>query len=187
MQVWNIILSIIFLLILIIGVSLVILFSINNMHSRITTTSNIQPNDRLVLDFPECFDISPDAKNVYKILKSKGMHVKYGRLLDAYSIALCQQKHACSNDALNKRLISLDNWGANHRNEAVSDIVNSITKLKNNKIGIFLLKVCDLCEKQIKEISNDNNILRPDKIQILGFNSQFYRVHFEKINSICSL
>ncbi len=147
---------------------------------------NVTPSNQLILDFPDCFDISTDARNVYKVLKSKGLHVKYGRLLDAYSIALCQQKNSCSKDTLDKRIVTLDNWGANQNNKNAISIVNSITELKDNKTAIFLIKVCDLCEKEIQAINNDNNILRPDKVQLVGFNSQFYRVHFDQINKTCS-
>ena len=191
----NVVVGIIISVVLILGISLLIYVSIqkttkpSHPYSSANTVVSKPESDPLNLSFPECFDISPDAKHVYTILKSGNNHKKYAKLLDAYSLALCQQrdfKKSCSMDSLNQRLATLDSWGANQYNKDAIDIVNSLTKVTNNKIGQFLVEVCDICEKQIRDISNDKDVLRGDKTQIIGFNSQFYRNHVDSINKSCS-
>lgn len=145
-------------------------------------------SDNSPLSFPQCFDISTDAKNVYKIMRNAKIETKYSRLLDAYTLALCQQndfKLSCDLDTLNQRIVTLNSWNANQYDKNASDIVNSVTKFTNNKITQFLVQICYICEKQIELINNDDNVMREDKIQITGFNSQFYRHHFDAISKGC--
>jgi hypothetical protein len=116
------------------------------------------------------------------------MEKKYARLLDAYSLALCQQKDfksSCSMDSLTQRIATLNSWDANMYNKNASDIVNALTKIENNKKAQFLVQVCDICEKQLLAITNDENIHRQYKTQLKGLNSQFYRNHFDTINRAC--
>lgn len=145
-------------------------------------------NSTLNLAFPPCFELSSDAKHVYAIFKSRGYDKKYSKLLDTYSLALCQQKdfkRNCDTNTLDQRLSTLSSWNANQFNKDAIAIVNSVTKVTNNKIGQFLVQITDICEKQVRDLSDDNNVMREDKTQIIGFNSQFYRNHFDAINKSC--
>ena len=191
----NITIGVVIAVVFILGTSLLIYVSLQRTnkpsqpYSSANTIVSRPESDPLNLSFPECFDISSDAKHVYTILKSANNHKKYARLLDAYTLALCQQrdfKNSCAMESLNQRLATLDSWGANQYNKDAINLVNSVTKVTNNKIGQFLVEICDVCEKQMRDISDDVNVLRQDKTQIIGFNSQFYRNHFDSINKNCS-
>jgi hypothetical protein len=60
-------------------------------------------------------------------------------------------------------------------NVTSNNIVKSITRIKDDtkKVSEFLFKVCDICEKNINKINQDNDILKPNKIQLTAFNSKF--------------
>lgn len=140
------------------------------------------------LSFPECFDISNDAKQVYSVLSAINMEKKYSKLLDAYSLLLCQHKDfkkACSASTLDSRIATLNSWNANMYNKNAVDIVNAVTKVQNVKMGQFLVQVCDVCEQQLSNIGNDPDIHRDYKVQLVGLNSQFYRNHFDALNKLC--
>ncbi len=184
----------IFVLVLIVaGIVLIVTVSLLNppvgKNTNNSTSLDAKPiAANFSLSFPPCFDISTDAKNVYKILKDAKLETKYSKLLDAYTLALCQQKdfkNSCDAKTLDQRIITLNSWNANQYNKNASDIVNSVTKITNNKIGQFLVQICDICEKQIEQINKDDNVIRNVKIQLTGFNSQFYRNHFDTINKSC--
>jgi hypothetical protein len=177
-------------IVIITGVVLVVMISLQPSYKTPAETTIVtRPDSKpLNLAFPECFDISSDAKQVYSILRDINMEKKYARLLDAYSLALCQQKdfkNSCSMDSLTQRIATLNSWDANMYNKNASDIVNALTKVESNKKGQFLVQVCDVCEKQLLSITNDENIHRQYKTQLKGLNSQFYRNHFDTINRSC--
>lgn len=173
-------------LLIVAGVVLIILSILQpsyKINDKKTTTQQITPD--LNLAFPPCYEISPDAKYVFALLKSVNMDTQYSKLLDAYSLALCQQKDKCNSNGLDSRIATLDSWEANMYNKDAVAIVNSLTKINTNKMAQFLVQICDICEKQILNIQNDPNIYRTIKTQLVGYNSQFYRNHFDTINRAC--
>lgn len=146
------------------------------------------PIKTLNISFPQCFELSSDAKQVYGILKGSNLDITYSRLLDAYSLSLCQLKdfkNNCDTKTMDQRITTLNNWNANQYNKDAINIVNSVTKITNNKYGQFLVQVCDICENQINNINNNINITPLIKTQIIGYNSEFYRTIFDQINTIC--
>jgi hypothetical protein len=52
-------------------------------------------------------------------------------------------------------------------------------------MGKLLVMATDLIEKQMKELQADNVISKSDKEQISGYNSLFYRQHFDLMNKRC--
>lgn len=155
-----------------------------------TTTSEINAYDT----FPPCFSLSVDARKVFQILKAINMDVKYIQLLNAYSLILCQLQDfqtSCTTqntlNQINQRIATLDSWNANPNNANAISIVNSITHITNlsSKTSQFLFKACDICEKNINTIQQDNTFNTSTKTQLIGFNSEFYRTIFDKINQLC--
>lgn len=139
---------------------------------------------------PPCFNLSTDAQHVFQILKSTKMDVKYIQLLKAYSLTLCQLQDfqtSCSVNSIKSRLSTLDSWGAVSDNSFAVSTVNSITRIQNAKSNTsqFLYKICDICEKNINAIKQDSNFSKLNITQIIGFNSEFYRSIFDKINKLC--
>jgi hypothetical protein len=173
-----------------------IIFIVFIVFISIQKSPNIDPNNLNALanlPFQECFDLSTDAKNVFRILKAINMDVKYIQLLNAYSLILCQLKDfktSCEKDTINqinKRLSTLDSWGADSNNANAISIVKSITHITDpsSKRSQFLFKICMICEKNIKLIQQDNTFNTPTKNELVGFNSQFYRIIFDQINKLC--
>lgn len=155
------------------------------------TSSELNPYNT----FPPCFDLSVDAKKVFQILKATKMDVKYIQLLDVYSLTLCQLQDfqtSCTSEntlkQINQRLSTLDSWKADVNNAKAISIVNSVTHITKPslKTSQFLFKVCDICEKNINAIQQDNTFNTATKTQILGFNSEFYRTIFDNINKLCT-
>lgn len=154
----------------------------------------VQESKPMILDETlysrDCFKISVDAQNVFKILKSYNIDSKYSLLLNSYSLALCLlidfQVNSCVNtQSLEKRIEILNNWKANPKNNEAIAIVDAIIQIKNQRVNLFLIMICDICENQINLIKNDNTLLKYDKEQLIGYNSEFYRDIFDKINSYC--
>jgi hypothetical protein len=138
--------------------------------------------------FPKCFDESYDAKKVFSLLISLNLHKKYSKLLEAYSMALCQVMDfltSCDTVTMKQRIDTLTSWGANFNNNTAYNIVRSITHITSPLNDKFLTQVCDICEKQVALISQDSDVPQNIKTQIIGLNSEFYRTIFDKVNSLC--
>lgn len=110
----------------------------------------------------DCFKISNDAQNVLRILKSLNLENNYSVLLNAYSLTLCLlidfQVNSCVNtDSLEKRIDILNSWNANPKNDEAIAIVDAIIQIKNQRVNLFLIMVCDICENQINNIKNDTD------------------------------
>lgn len=148
-------------------------------------TRGFVPTDPL----PPCYETSSECKKIFTILKSYNMEKKYMMLLDVYSMLRCQdsqmRSRACSDTFLNDRIADLNTYGGNPNDADAIKIVKSVTNLQNNKMGKLLVMATDLIEKQMKEIQNDGQISKSDKEQIVGFNSLFYRQHYDFMNKRC--
>jgi len=146
-------------------------------YQAINTNSNTNT-------FPECIEMSHEAKQVYRVLKNVNVHVTYNRLFEAYTMILCQMKNC--KEGMSRRIETMKSWGANENNEHAKKIVHALVKLTNEKTATFLVLVCDLCEKQIKQIQNDKTLTKETITEVVGLNSQFYRRVFDNFNRSCS-
>lgn len=139
--------------------------------------------------FPSCYDDSSECKKIFAIIKAYNLEKKYMTLLDTYSMVLCQalqiRGRTCSDTFINDRIADMNTYNADANNQNAISIVKSVTDLQNNKIGKLLVMATDLIEKQMNEIQSDNAISKSDKQQIIGFNSQFYRNHYDFMNKRC--
>jgi hypothetical protein len=159
----------------------------NSSVSRINWTENTRGFNSTV--FPPCYDQSSEVKKIFSILKGYNLEKKYMTLLDVYSIILCQENQVksknCSDTFINDRLADINTYGGNANSQNASLIVKSTTNLQNTKMGKLLVMATDLIEKQMKELQADNVISKSDKEQISGYNSLFYRQHFDLMNKRC--
>lgn len=173
------------------GITFIILILFQKSPNKIIIpqTTNIEVSNKFI-GFPQCYDLSTSAKKVFQLLKGTDMDSKYAQLLNVYSLALCQLQdytNNCDTSKIDERLKILNSWGASSYNVTSNNIVKSMTHIidETTKTNEFLFKVCDICEKNIALINMDDNVLRPNKLQIIGFNSEFYRSIFDKINYLC--
>lgn len=178
-------------ILLVFGITFILLILFQKSPNKIIVpkTSNQEASNKFT-GFPPCYDLSLDAKHVFQLLKSINMDTKYSQLLNVYSLALCQledYRKKCDVSVIDGRLSTLNSLGASSYNVTSNNIVKSITRIKDDtkKVSEFLFKVCDICEKNINKINQDNDVLRPIKIQLTGFNSEFYRTIFDQINNLC--
>lgn len=159
----------------------------NAITSRINWTENLRGFTSSM--FPPCYDLSPEVKKIFSILKGYNLEKKYMQLLDVYSMVLCQETQirakACSDSFINDRLADLNTLGGDANSQHAIGIVKANTNLQNNKMGKFLVMATDLIEKQMKELLNDATISKSDKEQISGFNSLFYRQRYDLMNKRC--
>lgn len=134
-------------------------------------------------EFPPGFDKSVEARKIYSILKGQNLDMIYMTLLDSYSIILCQgieqTTKKCYQTALDARIRDLQAYGGDIYSKNARAIVQSVSNIKNNKLGQFLIIACDVLEKQIDRIS------AADKTTIKGLNATFYRMHFDTLNRNC--
>lgn len=159
----------------------------NASVSRINWTENTRGFNSSV--FPPCYDQASEVKKIFSILRGYNLEKKYIVLLDVYSMILCQESQVrsknCSDTFINDRLADLNTYGANVNDQNAVSIVKSVTNLQNTKMGKLLAMATDLIEKQMKEIKSDNAISNSDKEQIAGYNSLFYRQHYDFMNKRC--
>lgn len=139
--------------------------------------------------FAPCVDAAPELKKIHTLLKGYNLEKKYMMLLDVYSMLMCQEaqvrSRVCSDTFINDRLADLNTYGANPNDQNAVQIVKSATNLQNNKMGKLLVMATNLIEKEMKYIQSDNQISKADKEQISGFNSLFYRQHYDFMNKRC--
>jgi len=159
----------------------------NATVSRINWTENTRGFNNTV--FPPCYEQANEVKKIFSILRGYNLEKKYMTLLDVYSMVLCQESQVrsknCSDTFINDRLADLNTYGADVNNQNAVLIVKSTTNLQNTKMGKLLVMATDLIEKQMKELQTDNVISKSDKEQISGYNSLFYRQHYDFMNKRC--
>lgn len=163
----------------------------DNINPNVISRINWSENNRGYSNsqFPPCYELSPECKKIFSIIKSYNLEKKYMQLFDVYSIVLCQESQTrdktCLQTFLNDRIADLRGLDADYNAQNAVLIVKANTNLLNNKIGQFLVMATDLIEKSLKELYQDNTISMQDKEQISGYNSSFYRQHYDFINKRC--
>jgi hypothetical protein len=141
-------------------------------------------------EFPPGFDKSVEARRIYSILKGQNLDMTYMTLLDIYSILLCQELEQnakpCSQTAVDARMKDLQAYGGDVYSKNARAIVQSVSNIKNNKVGQLLIIACDVLEKELDKISADGTITAGDKTAMKGLNAAFYRMHFDLLNRSCA-
>lgn len=166
---------------LIIGLVLILVFLITmflfyyyyNTPSTTTTTATTVSYDCM----------SHEVKTIKAILDKNKLSTKYERLLDVYSIFLCQMTDKCEN--LDKRLTILYRYGANPNDRNAQDIVASVTNLRRNRIGEFIVCSVNIIENDIGLLEKEPLVSADEKQAILGYNSLFYRLNIDNLNKKC--
>jgi hypothetical protein len=137
--------------------------------------------------YPPCYDICGATRTIQDILTEINKVEQYSKLLDLYSIVLCQEKHnnsSTNKEMIEQRIADLRSMGALENNMFGSlNIVNRYN-INNRLVSQFLQLVTNLIQIQINRIVTSNDIPYEIKHKIEKLNDTFYEVHyptFEKI------
>ena len=129
--------------------------------------------------YPPCFDICGATRTIFDILESKRLVHKHKRLLEAYSMVLCQEKHmdkACVNGMLLKRINDLPPTGDQN---AIVD--RYAPEAGDGLAREFLLRVTPVLEESMALVLRDPALNQEQKDKISNMHDVFYSVHFPLI------
>lgn len=129
--------------------------------------------------YPPCFDICGATRTIFDVLESKRLVQKHKRLLEAYSMVLCQEKHmdkACVNGMLLKRINDLPPTGDQN---AIVD--RYAPEAGDGLAREFLLRVTPVLEESIQGVLRDPALTQEQKDKISDMHNVFYSVHYPLI------
>lgn len=129
--------------------------------------------------YPPCYNICGATRSIQdKLEKALGNNfMNYRKLLDLYSIVLCQEVYIESkrrNEMLQQRIQDLASMGGKINKK-------DIIKATSEDMSKFLTLAKNLIERQIKMMLEDNSINKDTKKDIIKLNSIFYEIHFGKL------
>lgn len=178
------------LLIAIGAVFVILLLSSQNQREAFSWIEETHGNKEYE-KYPPCFDICGASRNIFDLLESKNLHVKYSKILNTHSIVLCHEKMLqtlCTGEIdiiLDKRIKALKELGGQESNLATTIIRTHDIKYdpKKHKTFVLLTLSIDVLEKQMEFLKYD--LSRSDFQKIQQFNNIFYRVHYNIIYNMC--
>lgn len=135
--------------------------------------------------YPPCYDICGATRTIQDKLEGVNLQVKYHKLLDVYSIVLCQEKYKNSPNAekmMKQRINDLIELGAKREMVFETQKVISDYPAENPIVKDFLLLATNLIEREINTLSSDVNIALFNSIK--GLNAVFYQVHYPIVAKI---
>jgi hypothetical protein len=137
--------------------------------------------------YPPCYDICGATRNVYNILEKKGLTKDYNKLLNAYSIVLCQEKFGekCRKDMVDQRILDLNSLGGEKEEYNFKLVRKYVKTLRDNKIGKLLVLATSVITKELYKMQKDERLTMNEKMQILKMNETFYDVHYDITNELC--
>jgi len=137
--------------------------------------------------YPPCYDICGATRNVYNILEQKQLLGEYSKLLNAYSIVLCQEKFGdqCKKEMLDQRIADLQNLGGQINQRSLDMVKKYVKTLRDNKIGTLLGLATNVITKELYQMQQDARLTMKEKLQVLKMNETFYDVHYDITNELC--
>jgi len=139
--------------------------------------------------YPPCYDICGATRTIQDNLEKENKQDTYRKLLDVYSIVLCQEKFKDSprlKEMMFQRITDLLKMGAKNDDfNGSQKIVNSYNPKCPVSKELMLLS-SNLLEKEIDKLKKDSTISPATKTNILKMHDVFYSVHFPVIAEICS-
>jgi hypothetical protein len=137
--------------------------------------------------YPPCYDICGATRNVYNILEQKGVTADYNKLLNAYSIVLCQEKFGekCRKDMLGQRISDLKALGGREDHSSVEVVKKYVKTLRDNKIKTLLVLATSVVTQELYKMQKDARLTMKEKLQLLKMNETFLDVHYDITNELC--
>jgi len=139
--------------------------------------------------YPPCYDICGATRSIQDKLESINKKEEFHKLLDVYSIVLCQEKFKDSpsvKEMMTQRINDLIALGAEKNN--VFGTENIINKYNPNNpiVRDFMYLATNLIQREINRLSKDNiDAVIKEKIEKL--NEIFYEVHYPIIAVISNI
>jgi hypothetical protein len=168
-----------------------ILFNPNQYNREKFTWIEEKHGNQEYEKYPPCFDICEASRNIFDLLQSRNLHVKYSKILNVHSIMLCHEKmlqRLCNgeiNVKLDQRIKALKELGGQESNLIKTIIQTYGFKYNPQKQKTFTMLVMsmDVIEKQFEFLKYD--LSSSDFEKIKEFNNIFYRVHYNIIYNMC--
>ena len=164
----------------------IIVFSLYYFFSREKFQwSEMKRSNPMFEKYPPCYDICGATRTIQDKLEDVNLQVKYHKLLDVYSIVLCQEKYKNSPNTekmMKQRINDLIELGAKREMVFETQKVISDYPAENPIVKDFLLLATNLIEREINALSIDVNIALFNSIK--GLNAVFYQVHYPIVAKI---
>lgn len=139
--------------------------------------------------YPPCYDICGATRKIYDILEARKRLTPHKRLLDLYSMVLCQEKHLlrvnndCSKTMMHQRIKALKDLGARFTDvKAYEKVVKVLgNKVQRTSARDFLVGATYVLERHLASLMKDPKLTDEDKANIKSLHEVFYTVHYDKI------
>jgi len=181
-----VIVSVISAVILVTGLSLIL---ITHREKYSPAWKEMNRKNMMFEKYPPCYDICGATRSIYNYLEEIDKDEEYHKLLDVYSIVLCQEKFRNSDkvkEMMLQRIDDLISLGAEKNN--VFGTENIINKYNPNNpiVKDFMYLATNLIQREINRLSKDNiDAVIKEKIEKL--NEIFYEVHYPIIAVISNI
>lgn len=169
-----------------IGTTIIVLLAIITLFIMIKTenyevmwTEN-RRNNVSFNKYPPCYDICGSTRNIYNEIELAGKINEYKKLLDVYSIVLCQVKHINSSNVrtmMMDRISELIRIGG-ETDEIKYDYIISLYPTPCDRSKLFMTLATSLIEQEITKINTDSTFTEEAKQKINTFNKSFYNNNY---------
>ena len=132
--------------------------------------------------YPPCYDICGSTRNIYDEIERAGKLEEYKKLLDVYSIVLCQVKYINSRNVremMMDRITELIKFGGD-TDERYSDVLG-MYPTPCDRSRLFMGLATSLIESEIRKIDSDGGFSEEVKQKIRGLNRSFYNNNYSVI------
>ena len=168
--------------IVIAGISIMIISRENYVHAW----SEMNRRNNMHEKYPPCYDICGATRNIQDKLEAVNKKEEFHKLLDVYSIVLCQEKFKDSpsvKEMMTQRINNLIALGAEKNNIFGTENVLKEYSTSNPIVRDFLYLSTNLIQREINRLSKED-IDASTKEKIEKLNEVFYQVHYPIISAI---
>lgn len=130
--------------------------------------------------YPPCYDICGSTRNIYDEIERAGKLEEYKKLLDVYSMVLCQVKHINSRNVremMLDRITEFIKYGGDTDESKYSDVLG-MYPTPCDRSRLFMGLATSLIENEIRKIDMDFGFSEEAKQKIRGFNRSFYNNNY---------
>jgi len=170
------------IVLLIVSISIVVIRKEKYIHAW----TEMNRKNNMFEKYPPCYDICGATRNIQDKLESVNKKEEYHKLLDVYSIVLCQEKYKDSprtKEMMTQRINDLISLGAEKNNVFGTENILKQYNPNNPVVLDFMYLATNLIQREINRLSQDN--IEPEiKSKIEKLNEVFYEVHYPIIASI---